>query len=200
METARMRETLFTILASLFLEAPSAALVETLWPLLVECTQTKLESSAPPSVASLQKAFTRHWIGPGKDYVPPYASIYLHPAPPEKPLLWGMEAVVLQSEYEAAGLRIAPGGIRIPDHLGVELQFMAYLCRREAEAWENGDTIQAQDWRSQQEKFTQRHLLNWLPLLSARLRQVNAHPFYCMAMEFLEKLLRREIELEIREP
>lgn len=103
-------------------------------------------------------------------------------------------------EYEAAGLSIAPGGLRIPDHLGVELQFMAYLCRREAEAWQNGDALQAQEWRLRQERFVQEHLLSWLPKYSERLRQVNAHPFYQMAVKFLEELLGSEINLEVSEP
>ncbi len=196
MENARLREILFTLLASLFLQPPEMELVESLWPILISGVSTEGEIPALPDIKRIRETFTRLLVGPGKDYVPPYASIYLNRNPYEKPTLWGPEAVRLQMEYEAAGLSFAPGGLRIPDHLGVELQFVAFLCQKEVEAWQNGDVSQAQDWYRRQEIFAQEHLLTWLPSFATRLRQAKGDPFYLLAVRFLQELLRFQIGLE----
>lgn len=49
-----------------------------------------------------------------------------------------------------------------PDHLSVELEFMHYLCYREAEA-ADGDRL---PFQLAQADFTKRHLVTWLPQLS----------------------------------
>ena len=50
-----------------------------------------------------------------------------------------------------------------PDHLSVELEFMHYLCFREAEAASEADAL---SFQLAQADFAERHLTAWLPLLA----------------------------------
>ena len=68
---------------------------------------------------------------PGR-YVPPYASVYL-----DGGSLWGPTTFKVLTWHQAVGLewdrgRVGPGGSRIaaPDHVGVELAFLAILSER----------------------------------------------------------------------
>ena len=187
MDTPRDKQLLFSLLATAFLEPPTADLVETLQPLLGD-------EPPPASFSDLERgrAFTRLLVGPGEGYVPPYASIYVNAAPHEKPLLCGAEAAAVKAEYAAAGLELAPGGQQLPDHLGIELQFLAHLCRLEAEARETIDESAAQTWRARRAEFIRLHLLNWLPAFAGRLQAVSAHPFYARLTTFLIQHLAQE--------
>lgn len=187
MDTPREKQLLFNLLAAAFLEPPTAGLVETLQPLLGK-------ESLTASFSDLEggRAFTRLLVGPGEGYVPPYASIYVNAVPHEKPLLRGAEAAAAQAEYAAAGLELAPGGQQLPDHLGIELQFLAHLCRLEAEARETGDESAAQTWRARRADFIRQHLLNWLPAFAGRLQAASAHPCYVRLTTFLIQCLTQE--------
>ena len=52
-----------------------------------------------------------------------------------------------------------------PDHLSVELEFMHFLCYREAAAGSNDDG-DAQSYQLAQYDFSTRHLVNWIPGLA----------------------------------
>ena len=87
---------------------------------------------------------------PGPDYVPPYGSVYRDGpnGPPGtwqgRPTLWGPSSVAVAQAYREAGLALAPGGPQVPDHIGLELQFMQHLCACEAGALSRGRTMQPQ--------------------------------------------------------
>ena len=78
--------------------------------------------------------------------------------------------------YAAEGL--APDGHSLPDHVAVELEFMAHLARREAKAREQGDEEEALACLRQQEAFLGEHLGHWLPRFCQRVLAAEAHPFY----------------------
>lgn len=73
--------------------------------------------------------------------------------------------------YNFFGLRTARG--HLPDHITVEMEFMAYLARREAEAKDDPTS-----YRRAQRDFLDRHLTGWLPQLALSLRQRRPLPFY----------------------
>lgn len=63
--------------------------------------------------------------------------------------------------YDYFGYALSEKFAWAPDHLSVELEFMHYLCYREAEA---GDD--ALSYQLAQRDFTERHLVRWLPALA----------------------------------
>jgi TorA maturation chaperone TorD len=64
---------------------------------------------------------------------------------------------------EAAGFALAPEHRSLPDHVSVELEFMARMAAREAEAVEAGDAEAASRSRHIQKEFLEAHLGRWLP-------------------------------------
>ena len=193
MDTPREKQLLFNLLAAAFLEPPNLEMVQALQLLL-----GKEAPTASFSDLEGRRAFTRLLVGPGEGYVPPYASIYVNAALYEKPLLRGAEASAVQAEYAAAGLELAPGGQQLPDHLGIELQFLAHLCRLEAEGRETGDESAAQTWRTRRVDFIRQHLLNWLPDFSRQLQAASAHPFYARLTDFLITYLTQEVSEAVK--
>jgi len=77
-----------------------------------------------------------------------------------------------------AAERLAPEDHFLPDHVAVELEFMAHLVRREADARGRGDEDQALACLRQQEAFLGEHLGRWLPCFCQRVLAGEAHPFY----------------------
>jgi ferredoxin len=84
--------------------------------------------------------------------------------------------LAVRRTYADEGL--APEGHSLPDHVALELEFMAHLTRREAEAWERGDEEGALACLRQQEAFLGGHLGRWLPRFCQRVLAGGAHPFY----------------------
>ena len=170
--TAIARATLYNCLAAAFGDPPTARSAAA-W--------AKMQPSLPAApLEDVQRAYTALLVGPGQGYVPPYASIYLHPAESGKRQLWGPAAEAVEALYTEAGLAIAPGQPRVPDHLALELQFMQHLCAREADAEVRGDVTEAGAWRERQQAFLRVHLWPWLPRFASRLADAAtaAHPIY----------------------
>jgi TorA maturation chaperone TorD len=63
------------------------------------------------------------------------------------------------------------------DHIGHELNCLAFLCGAEAEAWEDDRPNVASRIVLLQKEFLDQHLLGWLPPLALSIRQQN-QPFY----------------------
>jgi len=51
----------------------------------------------------------------------------------------------------------------LEDHLFIQLEFMAFMCRQVLTAIEKGDLTAALDCLSEQQAFVENHLLNWVP-------------------------------------
>jgi TorA maturation chaperone TorD len=94
---------------------------------------------------------------PGR-YVPPYASVYL-----DGGVLWGASTFDVLRRYEAEGLgwnrlRPGPGGTPLaPDHVGVEMAFLAVVTSR------TPTRRKAPDQAKRIESFLRDHVVRWLP-------------------------------------
>ncbi|NIT32433.1 MAG: hypothetical protein GTN51_12545, partial [Armatimonadetes bacterium] len=86
--------------------------------------------------------------------------------------------------YAEAGLQIRPSDHDLPDHLSLELAFMAHLVSQEELESEQGAL-----WRERQRRFLHSHLSRWLPSLCERIVQSDAHPFYCRAAKEANSLV-----------
>jgi DMSO reductase family type II enzyme chaperone len=62
-----------------------------------------------------------------------------------------------------------------PDHLSVELEFMHYLCYREAQA---GDEVDALSFQLAQADFSGRHLAGWVPQLATNVDRLASGSLY----------------------
>jgi TorA maturation chaperone TorD len=48
-----------------------------------------------------------------------------------------------------------------PDHISTELEFLSYLSRLEGEAWQQGQMLEAKEWRIKERTFMVHHLKKW---------------------------------------
>lgn len=121
----------------------------------------------------------------------PYESFYLMSGHQET----GWVTVQLQGTYARAGLHLAPSLNESPDHAAVELEFMSYLCRQEAEAWERADSDAAIGAIEQERAFLHLHLGRWFGQFARNARARTAVQFYALAVEAADAFVCHERDL-----
>lgn len=96
---------------------------------------------------------------------------------------WGLQAHQLFDLYERMGFKPESLNIfeplkqtKIPDHLGLELSFLAYLFRIEEVALQAGQ--ETTGLRQLQQEVLVNHLLGWLPQLTEDLEKVESSGYY----------------------
>ncbi len=123
-----------------------------------------------------------------KPAAPPYESYYLD----EEGFARGWIAAQLLEEYQQAGLSMAPSFKEPPDHVAVELEFLSYLCGREAQAQEKGDD-ETRTWaRHRRFVFLENHLGLWFARFSSKVRQAETLPLYTRLVDATQALIKSE--------
>lgn len=97
--------------------------------------------------------------------VVPHESYYLD----EKKHLGGHVTVAVQRYYDAAAARLAGTSLELPDHMGVELEFMKFLCDIEAQLWQEPNREGLQRCLEFQNGFLADHLLRWNQALGQKI-------------------------------
>jgi len=181
--TARERSGLYGFLAEVFRAEPSPGLLHRIedagFAESLEAAGTHLseELARQPEdvlLEDLAVEYTRLFLGPGK-HVRPYAATYLDGAGAS---LCGPTTVWVRDFMERAGFALAPGHRNLPDHVFVEMEFMARMATREAEAVEAGDAAAADQSRRIQKEFLEAHLGRWLPLFFGHAAEQAQLSFY----------------------
>ncbi|MFN3477256.1 MAG: molecular chaperone [Candidatus Methylomirabilales bacterium] len=131
-------------------------------------------------LADLRLEYTRLFIGPYGLPVPPYESVY------RERTVMGASTLDVLRRYEEAGFIFSPSFKELPDHVAVELEFLALLSSEEAEAWERGDTAKAFHLLRLEEAFLRDHLGEWIGGFSDRLVSSTEGPFYQAMAELLQ--------------
>ncbi len=133
------------------------------------------------SYAKLAEAFARPeegleadyaylFVGPGRPVARPYESTH------REHRMMGDCTLAVRSLYAEEGLAPEPG--LLPDHVAMELEFMAHLARKEGDAREAGDGEGVLACLRQQESFLQEHLGRWVPSFCQEVLVSEAPPFY----------------------
>lgn len=123
---------------------------------------------------TLQLEYARLFIGPHALPAPPYESVYREP-------LWGVmgeTTLAVRQAYEAIGFGLDPEARELPDHVAVELEFLAHLSDEQAAAWSVADEARAMRWLCHEHAFLEAHLGQWLPAFAERVVVAAAVPFY----------------------
>lgn len=96
------------------------------------------------------------------------------------------------SFYAAFGFQVAATAKELPDHLCVELEFLAALYAKEAYAREQGWRERGQVCAEARAKFAAEHLKTWLPKFSERAREHARLAFYPALAALAETLVALE--------
>jgi len=158
-------------------------------PLCTAAIWTLADNKDIPTASALAEAlrleYARLFIGPYMLPCPPYESVYREPA-------WGVmgeTTLEVRRAYKAAGFAIDPGVRELPDHVAIELEFLAGLGEEEAKAWAADDEPTGLCWLEHEHTFLERHLGVWLPVFTNRMLGATTLPFYrslaCIAQAYV---------------
>lgn len=190
-EEARVRADLYRLLSVLYLDPPHADLLRQLMDpeilgelsaflgaeAVVDLEAFANDSDAPTGIVRfLEQDYMGLFVVPGSRYVFPFEDVHLgtvtESGQGRGPLL-GVRAVAAKRMYREAGAELDHACKMLPNHVGVELAFMGFLCEREAAANDGNDR-----YRDLQFRFLNEHLNEWFPVLERMIRTNARSPFY----------------------
>jgi TorA maturation chaperone TorD len=194
-EAARARAGLYRLVSRMVAQEPDEAFLKELNTPAFRETATGLGLSPPAVPASpdaqsayddLAEEFARLFILPGTP-LHPYESVQRGEGQ-----LWGEATAAVRQAYQEAGFTLHPETNMVPDHLGVEFEFMAHLTALEAERWEGGSPSEAEALQERQKAFLREHLLAWAVAFAHTLRAEASHPYYSFLADLLETVLESD--------
>lgn len=166
----------YAVLAALYSATPSAALATKIRAgalvqgeggalsaaasELTECFRRMASEALPDS--ELVAEHTRLFTLPSG--VVPHESYYAD----DNRRLGGHVTVSVQQYYDAAAAQLTSACLELPDHIGVELEFMKFLCDIEAQLWQASNWDGLQRCLGFQSCFLAEHLLRWHRALCER--------------------------------
>ncbi len=141
--------------------------------------------------------YTRLFIGPGK-HISPYESVYRD----NEDALWSETTVEVKNFIESLGLEYSYNWSGLPDHIGVELEFMQRLTCHEKEAWTQEDKKQAIHCLEFEKRFVDEHLSQWVPTFCDKVKEETRVAFYGeiadltrQFIDFDSKLIDKNLEI-----
>jgi TorA maturation chaperone TorD len=141
--------------------------------------------------------YTRLFIGPGK-HISPYESVYRD----NEDALWSETTVEVKNFIESLGLEYSCNWSGLPDHIGVELEFMQRLTCQEKEAWAQEDKKQAIRYLEFEKRLIDEHLSQWVPIFCNKVKEEARTAFYREMAEltrqfidFDSKLIDKNLEI-----
>ena len=111
------------------------------------------------------------FVGPFELIAAPYGSVYKE----KNCQVMGESTVDVLRFYQNAGLSVDIK--EPPDHIAIELEFMSYLCNKEAESVANGNYEERETYRHLQRQFFQ-SAMEWVPRFCDAIKQGTSNPFY----------------------
>jgi len=133
---------------------------------------------------------------PGSAYIYPYVSSYLNRKKRGDRMQWGSlngpPARAVRGLYQNEKLAVRSELADFPDHIGVELEFMAQLCHKVADALQISDQKTATEKREKQKHFFQEHLLTWPKALAKEMHTKAETIFYRCLADLLSNFLDME--------
>jgi TorA maturation chaperone TorD len=142
----------------------------------------------PASLEELEVEYCRLFVGPGHVDVPPYESVYRgQDIAMQSGLVMGQAALDVKKDYYQAGLQLADTFTDMPDHVAVEVLFLAYL---EAMA----ETTPGGNFLAQKRRFIKDHLGQWVSPFAEAVQQKSRLPWYAFASGLLKETVQTELE------
>ncbi|BAE86390.1 uncharacterized component of anaerobic dehydrogenase [Desulfitobacterium hafniense Y51] len=157
---------------------------EALFDFLRQLTSTDLELLQK----ELTWEFNRLFVGPYHLPTPPYESVYRT----ANGLMMQEPSAEVRKKFLAAGLQVTSLNRDPDDHIGLELEFMYFLCVKGLEALENNQIPELQLRISQQQEFLETHLLQWVLTFCVDVSGHTRQPFFARVAGFMAGFLELE--------
>ncbi len=199
-EMATARANVYGLLANVFREEPSEALLSklgepefsgALHALDLSLDEMFENASHEQLVEDLALEFTRLFIGPGS-HISPHESMHREARFGEQKSLWSAQTVAVKKFMAAAGLKADDSFSGMPDHFSAEFEFMQRLLLKEAEAWANEDRELGANILTIEKRFYEEHLSQWVSNFCDRVIEAAEHSFYRQFSEITKGFLDYE--------
>lgn len=216
------RGNMYSFLSAIYLQAPTQDLVkkiidvefiEELASLFSEGSVAELRNYSgavdiEKAVVLIKQDYMDLFAVPAGRYVMPFEDIYRGTrmdGHQERGPLLGTQAISVKIMYRMAGAEMERSCKELPTHIGVELGFMDYLCKRQATAINNewrtatleeeiGTTSDSAVYREFQRRFLNSHLNDWFPQLNKVIQEkANTH-FYRGLAQVTEEFIASDTE------
>ena len=123
------------------------------------------------------------FVGPFELLAAPYGSVYIE----KKRKVMGESSVNAARYYQEADLVVDIK--EPPDHIVIELEFMYYLCSKEASAAQNGQYAEVNHFREMQTRFYHYAIKPWAGDFCDAIRMGTDNGFYVNLAECLDSFL-----------
>ncbi len=196
-EQAKHRAAIYDFLSRVFLQEPSTEFLQAILDedslrsfrelgldLARDLTGKKLEEVEQ----QLAIAYCAIFIGPEETSLFPYESVQRHGC------YEGKSTAEVEDFYSKCSLALPKDALEMPDHLGIEFDFMNKLAHQEALHWEKGELELAEQSRGRQQEFLRNHILVWVPNYCKKVEKQSPHHFYSQIGEMTREFLSLEWE------
>lgn len=123
------------------------------------------------------------FVGPFELIAAPYGSVYIE----KKRTVMGKSTISAAQYYQDAGLSVDIK--EPPDHIAIELEFMHYLCFKEAAAIRDGQTENGRQLKEKQKHFYFTALKPWAGKFCEAIRAGTGNEFYINVANCLDRFL-----------
>lgn len=144
-------------------------------------------AAAGTSEQDLLVEYARMFVGPFALPAAPYASVFLDP----EGLVHGPTTREVASMYAEAGQAVDPEQHEPPDHVALELEFLALLDECAVEGPPDAERIQRMPRDRELRTRFLAHACSWMPAFCARVRTEEGTRFYGALADCLDSVLAR---------
>lgn len=118
---------------------------------------------------------TRLFGGVSREYgtPPPYESVWRGEG-----RVMGTATMNVLKSYGEAGVELADYTTEPPDHIGLELGYLSYLCSKEADALRNNDVRGTAKYMHSAQEFLRGHIEKWVPEFCRQIAEKDRTGFY----------------------
>jgi TorA maturation chaperone TorD len=193
---AKIRRDFYGLLSSAYIRLPEKAILELKWEPAVELLRypqkgseeafaeiqnglnlvksygSKKGRSDEETLKNISKDWTRLFRGVVRDGVlPPYESLYRPERLQRKP------AQEINRLFSEMGVQVPEEWHQPSDYIGVELDFMRFLCEKEMRLRDDGEPNTLREAVEAENSFLEEHLALWVPIFCKKMFQ-QAHEDY----------------------
>lgn len=202
-QLAEARSNLYKLFANLYLREPSKELIKKMREKEFLSHFSKVSQGASgvkrlerflkkfdeENYNELKQEYMNLFTIPANQYVKPYESVYR-----DRGLVMGESTIAVKKMYKRAGAEISHEYKGLPDHFGLELEFMHFLCQREADAWKLKDKDLVLKYLRVQRAFLEDHLTRWTDDFCSEVAALAKLDFYKGVAEITKGYVTQDLE------
>jgi TorA maturation chaperone TorD len=193
----KARRDLYGLLSSAYIQLPEKKTFELKWELAIELLRypqraieqpfkqihkglnlvnsyhSKKELTDDEILKSLSMDWTRLFRGVVRDGIlPPYESLYRSKRLQKKP------AQEVNRLFSKMGIQVPEEWHQPSDYIGVELDFMRFLCEKESRLRDAGERNALREAVEAEKSFLEHHIVLWVPIFCERMLEEAREEYY----------------------